>query len=358
MTSYEGKNKRTVNFLRTIYFDYPEWTMCGVSLMPATWMRYREELEALVRAHPRLFPGYRQGQAKFDGPFGIMCEQGRKVDCWGCGWNSIRRGLDSYIELHPLADWAAFDTWRPPDPLREGFFHTRDWEAVARDLQAARERGDLATGGGLQHGCFYMLLYYLRGFENLMLDLATDDPRLGRLIEVILDYNTTVVGKYLELGAEYMSFGEDLGNQKALPISPAMWRKFIKPGYERMMGPCRDRGVPVYLHSDGHILEIIPDLIEVGVRVLNPQIRANGLPGLQEYAKGRVAINLDLDRQLFPFASAAEIEDHIHGAYQALRMKEGGLMLGAECEPDVSLENIEVICRTLEEVCNLPEPEG
>jgi hypothetical protein len=101
-------------------------------------------------------------------------------------------------------------------------------------------------------------------------------------------------------------------------------------------------------------LEIIPDLIEAGVRVLNPQIRANGLSGLQAYAKGKVAIDLDLDRQFFPFATPAQIEDHIAEAFEALYLPEGGLMLHAECEPDVPLENIETICTTLERICEPP----
>ena len=103
-----------------------------------------------------------------------------------------------------------------------------------------------------------------------MVDMAIDEPRLWTLIGMIQDYNVTVVEKYLEAGAEYMSFGEDLGLQHGLPISPTMWRKYIKPTYEAMHGRCRDAGVPVYQHTDGQILEIVPDLIEVGVRILNP----------------------------------------------------------------------------------------
>lgn len=358
MDRYAGKNKRTVNYLKTIYFDYPEWTIAGLSLMPATWLKYREELEDVVLRHPRLFPGYRKGQTSFDGPWSPMYTPGFKTDAWGCGWNSVTPGLDSYIEVHPLEDWAAFDTWQPPDPLRDSSWGPRDWEGVAKSLERARANGDLAVGGGLQHGHFYMLLYYLRGFENLMMDMATDDPRLHRLIDIVTGYNVAVVRKYLELGVEMMSFGEDLGNQKALPISPQMWRTFIKPGYEATMGPCRDAGIPVYLHSDGHILEIIPDLIEVGVRVLNPQIRANGLAGLQQVARGRVCLNQDLDRQLFPFASPAEIEDHIAAVHAGLNLPEGGLMLSAEAEPDVPLEIIDVIAGTLERVCNLPDPDS
>jgi len=202
-----------------------------------------------------------------------------------------------------------------------------------------------------------MQLYYLRGFESLMLDLATGDSRLDKLIAIVLDYNVTVIQRYLELGAEIMGFGDDLGLQRSLPMSPEMWRKILKPCYEAMFGPCRDRGVPVRMHSDGHILEIIPDLVETGVRVINPQIRANGLEGLQHVAKGKVAIDIDLDRQLFPFATPAEIQDHIHEILGGLYLKEGGLIVHAECEPDVPLENIEAICRTLETACRLPAPE-
>jgi len=54
MLSYAGRNRYTVNFLKTLYFDNPEWTICRVGLMPATWMRHREQLEELVLAHERL----------------------------------------------------------------------------------------------------------------------------------------------------------------------------------------------------------------------------------------------------------------------------------------------------------------
>jgi hypothetical protein len=81
------------------------------------------------------------------------------------------------------------------------------------------------------------------------------------------------------------------------------------------------------------------------------------LKGLQDTAKGKVALLQDLDRQLFPFASPAQVEDHINEVYEGLYLPEGGLMLYAECEPDIPLENIEAICTTFEKVCNPPEPE-
>ncbi len=355
MISSSGKNSRTVNLLKIIQFDRPGWVPAEVGIMPAAWMKYREDIEKIVLRHGRLFPGYRKGSKDFDEIPGPLYEEGLHTDCWGSVWRNIQRGLDSIVVREPLADWADFKSWRPPDPFTDDLFGPRDWQSAKRSIDAARCRGEVAMGSGLPHGFFYMRLMFLRGFEGLMLDMASGDSRLDELIAIVENYNVAVLARFLEMGVECVACGEDLGMQHALPMSPQMWRKFIKPSYEAIFGPCRDRGVPVFLHTDGHILEIIDDLIDTGVRMLNPQVRANGLSGLVEQARGKVAIKLDLDRQLFPFATPREIEDHIEGAFEALYMKEGGLMLYAEIEPDVPLENIETICSTLESVCRLPE---
>jgi len=118
-----------------------------------------------------------------------------------------------------------------------------------------------------------------------------------------------------------------------------------------MFKPCREAGSHVAFHSDGHILDVVGDLIEAGVTVINPQIRANTLEGIVSTLKGKVCINLDLDRQLFPFAKPQEIRKHIEEAVSRLGSKDGGLMLSAEVGPDVPLENIEAICKTFEELC-------
>jgi hypothetical protein len=81
------------------------------------------------------------------------------------------------------------------------------------------------------------------------------------------------------------------------------------------------------------------------------------LEGLKEVAVGKVAINQDFDRQLFPFASASDIENHIHETHEALNLPQGGLMFYVEIEPDVPLDTVNVILTVLEEVCQPPEPE-
>jgi hypothetical protein len=123
-----------------------------------------------------------------------------------------------------------------------------------------------------------------------------------------------------------------------------------------MFRRCVDGRIPIYLHTDGHILEIIPDLIKAGVTILNPELRANGLDALAQVAKGKVVLHVEVDAQLLAFASPSEIASHVEEIYDVLHMPAGGLMLLAEFTPDVPLENAAAALDVLEKVCNPPQP--
>ncbi len=357
MLSYENRNRVTLNRLKTVFFDFPEWTPAAAYFLPAVWKKYGRDLEDLVLSHPRLWPGHkRQDPSRFGEVTDVFMKAGRFTDCWGVVWENVAEGLSSHPVAAPLSDWDALESYRPPDGLRDGPTGPReDWNALARRMAESRAAGGLASAGPLIHGFMFMYLFYLRGFENFLIDVATDDPRLPRLIKMVEDYNFAVIRKTLECGAEWISFGDDLGMQHALPMSPAHWRKYIKPSYDRLLAPCRHAGAAVYLHTDGKIVEIIPDLVEVGVDVLNPQLRGNELEGWVRVAKGNVCLNQDLDRQLFPFATPSQLADHVAEVHDALHDPRGGLMLVAEISPDIPLANIEAIAAALEKVCRLPE---
>jgi len=345
------KTERVRNYLKAAHFDHPDWVPAAVSILPAAWLKYGQELEDVVLGHPKLFPGYNEGQFKTM-TLGRRHQVGRWQDAWGVVWDNAVAGISSIpVECEaPLRDWAAFDRYVPPDPLKiDDLGNPIDWGQRAEHIAKTKENGGLASGG-LSHGFMYMRLFYLRGFSNLMLDIATRDPRLDKLIKMVLNHNVTLVRKYVSLGIEHLGSGDDLGMQTALPMRPEDWRRYLKPCYDAIFGPCRNREITVYLHTDGHILPIISDLIDCGVNIINPQIRANGLDGLVRFAKGNVCIRLDLDRQLFPFAAPSDLRKHIREAMDALYMPEGGLMLSAECAHDVPIENIRAICETFEEI--------
>lgn len=356
MRDYSGRNHQGENMLRVIHFDHPEWTPVLVGFLPAAYTKYGEKLDDVRLAHPRLFPTFKPGQPMTAQDLYVA---GKTTDCWGCVWDNLHEGMVGQVVGHPLADWKDFEGWkaRRPDPLKDGLLGPRNWDAYARHIQEKKRLGHFSPDHMLAHGFHYMLLCDLCGFTQVLMDMAMDEPKLHELVSVLMEYNAGTVRKQLELGTEFLGLAEDLGMQDRLPVSLDLWRKFVKPGYECTAGQARDRDIPVFLHSDGCILSIIPDLIETGIRVLNPQIRANGLQGLKDVAKGRLTICVDLDRQLFPFASPGELREHIRTVHETLSMPEGGLILNIEIGQDVPLESMDAIFSEVETVCNLPDPE-
>jgi len=309
--------------------------------MPATWQRYREELEELVMRYPIIFGPYEKGSKDFDA-FSGTYREGEYTDEWGCVWKNVQPGLDALVVGNPLLDWSNFKDYEPPDPLAG-----RDWEAIENRFEEAKKEGRLAVGG-FPHGFMYQRLYYLRGFENLMVDIATDSSSLHELIDMVFQYNMKQVEKFLEIGANMMHFGDDLGIQNRLPMSPEHFSKYLGPCFAKIFGACREAGVHVYLHTDGHIVEIMEDLIEYGVTILNPEDYPNGLDAIASKCKGKVCVDLTFAQQYFPIFSPQEIFDYFEEVLVKLGAKEGGLMWYAEIEPDVPKKNIEVICQAIE----------
>ena len=337
------------NWLRAIEFRYPERIPCSVSLSPATWHKHRESLEEVVLSHRRLFPDFEKGDVDFDEfPRGY---QGYYRDNWGCLWHTLEEqtGIEGQVIESPLADWAAFDCYVPPDVQTLTERGTRDWAQIKADMEARARQGLPRVGDGER---LFDRLYLLRGFENLMIDIATDDACLPKLIDMLLEHELALVRHWLEVGVDAVGFHTDIGTQNALMISPEQFRKYIKPMFTEIFTVCRDAGAHVLLSSDGKLLEIVDDLIECGVSLHDPQLRANTLDGIRAAYKGRMCINLDLDRQMFPFCSPRDITRQVAEVVEALGSPEGGLMIcGSVSGANVSLANIDALCGSLEELC-------
>jgi len=339
------------NYLRNASFQGPEWVPCGVSISGASWLQWREEMEEVVARHPILFPRFRKGQRDFDSmdPGPAHRRGQRFTDAWGCVWRSEIDGLEGQVVRSPLADWEAFDSYVPPDPLVTGDRGPADWDGARKRVARAKKGGRL-TWGSVPHGFLFMRLYYLRGFDNFMMDVAQDDPRLDRLCRMLLDHNLTIVNQWLEMGVDAISFGDDLGTQTASMLGPKHFRRWIQPGYEALFGPCRQAGVHVMLHSDGYIMDIMDDILASGVSIINPQDLCNGIDPLAREVKGRACIRLDVDRQtIVPFGTPAEIRGLIEEEVRKLGSPEGGLELICGIYPPTAPVNVDAVCSAMEE---------
>jgi uroporphyrinogen-III decarboxylase len=211
---------------------------------------------------------------------------------------------------------------------------------VAKDLQQASEDGRLAAMG-LQHGHTFLRLLDLRGYENLIYDMADGEPRLWELIEMVEAFNLFFVRRYVELGAEWISYPEDLGMQRGPMLSQAHFRRYIKPTYQRLMAPAREAGCIVHMHSDGDIRTLADDLVEGGVQVLNLQDLVNGIDWIAARFAGRICIELDIDRQAVTrFGTPGQIDALIRKEVEKLGRKKGGLMMVYGLYPGTPLENV------------------
>ena len=308
--------------MRSLRNEYPEFIPVSLGVLPSAWSKYRGELERIAAQYPLLFANPPKGERDYEAMVRGTYAAGRHVDAWGCVWENIHHGQEAIVTGHPLA-------------RRED---VRGYRAPEADV-------------GIPHGFMFLRLTDLRGFEEMMIDFAEEPPELSMLIDTVLEYNVRQVRRLLDAvnpeDQPILYFGDDQGMQTSLPIRPETWRKYLKPCYSRLYAMCRERGHIVYMHTDGHIIEIIPDLIECGVDIINPQFRANGLDNLVAVCKGKVCVDLDLDRQLFPFCTPDDIDAHVREAVEKLGAPQGGLWLKGEIDDGVPLENIEAVCSAL-----------
>jgi len=322
-------------FFRNINLDGEPEVRSNIHIWYQVWKKFGDKLNWLESFSPHVSVGIARNSNRLAGS--------QATDIWGCKWLYPIESHDGLCVEHPIASWSELSNYQPPVP--DNF---TDWEQAKKNIDNAKSSGRIAHGG-TDHGFIFLRLTYLRGFENLMLDIAEERPELDELISIVENYWFEVVKRWVELGVDIIGFGDDLGLQNALPINPKAWRRYIKPSYKKLFSFCRSNNVHVSLHSDGYIVDIIPDLIECGVSRLNPQDLVNGLDNLARLAKGKIFLHLDIDRQnVMVFGSPEEIDEHIFNCIKTLGSKNGGLSLIWYVFPPTSIKNIEAGARAMD----------
>ena len=316
---------------------------------PACWHHYPQEvLFELMAEHPLLFPDFNSQNITLPEP--APWERAGKpyTDAWGCIWETTDDGITGSVTKHPLTDWDDLQNFTQPDPAKTNGMAAIDWAIVKDKILKAEEQGKFGVGS-LEHGHAFLRLSYLRGYENFLLDMADGEKRLWQLIEIVESFSAEIVQCYLDCGVAMMRYPEDLGMQFGPMLSPEQFRTYIKPIYEHLMAPVRKTGCMVHMHSDGDIRALAGDLIISGVDALNLQDLVNGIDWIAANLKGRLCIDLDIDRQQITcFGNPEQIEELIRREVQMLGSPEGGLMMIYGLYPGVPLENVKAIADAME----------
>ena len=269
-------------------------------------------------------------------------------DIWGVGFVPSRTEHGEYMELaeNPLREvesvaqldrhrWPSADWW--------------DYSDIPEQAKACGDKWVWAHSRGI-----FELSWFLRGFENFLMDMSTNVPLAEAVMDRVQAYLMERTERILRAGGggiDMMEYNDDVGCQLGLLLSPEMWRRFLKPRMAAFIRLCRKYAAAVRYHSCGGVRAIIPDLIEIGVDVLNPvQATAAGMEptALKRDFGARLTFNGGVDtQQLLPFADAGQVRRETRRLIDVVG-KGGGLILAPThvFQGDVPLANILAVYET------------
>ena len=273
---------------------------------------------------------------------------GTFTDLWGITWRQAHYGDGCYyweLEHCPLAEATIEDleTYPWPDLDDPGFF-----AGLAEDCKELYQETDYAiiADGGFKS--FWELGYMLRGFEQSLTDLALNPEFTSALMHKLLEMNLTMTGRFLEAVGPYIQVfraGDDLATQKARLMSPATFDAVLRPVYKEFFDFVKSRtDAKIFFHSCGNAVEVIDDLVDVGVDILNPvQVSAMGdMAEVKARFGDKIVFWGGIDTQrVMPFGSVDDVDAEVK-----LRIRElgpgGGFVVAAvhAIQPDVPPENI------------------
>ncbi len=227
-------------------------------------------------------------------------------------WDTFEGRRDSlsaagvFAECEDVREIEAFD-WPDPDHL--------NLDSVIEESKYAYESG-LAVFGGMWCPFFHVLSDFF-GMENYFCKMYTHPEVVHAATERVVDFYVRANRRVLRATGQYLIagfFGNDLGTQQNLMISPESYDAFIHPYILRIIGTIREAGLKVAMHSCGAVDRIIPQLIDAGVEILHPlQARAKEMDaaGLAARYKGDLTFMGVSTQWLLPFGTAKQVYDEV-----------------------------------------------
>jgi uroporphyrinogen decarboxylase len=260
------------------------------------------------------------------------------TDYWGIRW--VKKYDFNQIASHPLAN-------ATPDELLRYEFPYSHIEDLLQSMTPIIEDGDDYFIGCDVSPCAFEMYWRLRSMENTMLDIA-EDPGLARqMLSRCVDFSIALSEKAIQrYSIDWLWTGDDVASQQGMMISPRTWRALIKPELARVCAVAKAHHLWLAYHCCGALRPIIPDLIEIGMNVLNP-VQSN-CPGmdpleLKEEFGRQISFMGGVDTQeLLPHGTANQVCRETTRLIEGMTTDGGGYILAAShtIPPETPDENI------------------
>jgi uroporphyrinogen decarboxylase len=305
---------------RTLEFDAPARVPRNLWLLPWAATRYPDTLAELADRFPDDFAGPPVHYAEQPKAVGNAYVIGEYTDEWGSTFDSIQAGVIGEIKRPLVATWEDGPKVRPPVECL-----TFDIDAV----NAFCKQTDKWVNGGCCARPFERM-QFLRGSQNLYIDIALRPPEFIELLNRVHGFYLDELEHWAQTDVDGLNFMDDWGSQRALLISPKSWRELFKPLYRDYIELAHHYGKKIFMHSDGYITDVIPDLIELGLDALNSQVFCMGVEELGAKFAGKLTFWGEIDRQhILVDYSVSEVKAAVRRAKAAF-WRNGGAI--AQCE--------------------------
>ncbi len=324
----------------TLEFSAPESVPRQIWILPWAEEHYPNEVARLRNEFPDHIlaaPGLYHAPLP---AVGSRYQKGLYIDEWGCRFSNIHGGVLGIVKDPLLKDWGDLDRFKAPDA------------ALAVDCDAVnafcRSRDEFVLAGTLVRP--FERLTFIRTMEQAFLDLAEQRSELFELLRRIHAHYVKEVEAWARTEVDAIVLMDDWGTQQRMMIAPESWRQIFKPFYREYCEIARHHGKYVFMHSDGCIMDIIPDLIEVGVQALNCQIKTMGAANLGRRFRGLITFWGEMDRQeLLALASLDDVRRAVAEVHAHLFL-EGGMIAQCEFGPGAKPENVFEVFRAWREL--------
>lgn len=270
---------------------------------------------------------------------------GTNRDIWGAHRQKVEHAFGAYEEFAswPLQNAQSVDdlkTYRWPEPDW--------WDFSALPRLVAQMDSHQQYHLRFRIGSVFEIAWQLRGMQEFLMDLASQ-PELPRYIMQRLgEVHVENLRRVLDLIGDRLDmvyFYDDVATQNSLMISPAMWRADVRPLHRALAELAHGRGLPVMYHCDGAIYRLIPELIDMGIDVLNPiQPDAKDMDGYRLKAEfgERLAFHGGIDIiKTLPRGTKDEVMAEVRDRVNVLGQGGGYILCSSHhIQPDTPLENI------------------
>ncbi len=272
------------------------------------------------------------------------------TDEWGVTWRSVPYetpfGTGHYTEMvrHPLAEDGAISQYHSPDPNRPELYRDAQWT-----IEQFKDEFWIV---GVTVTTIWEAGWGLRGYERLLSDLVTNPDLAEAILDIPYNYHLTAAKRLVEMGVDMVWIGDDVGTQRAMLMSPKHWRRFLKPRMASFIAALKaiNPQVKVAYHTDGTVWPIIPELVEIGLDILNPVQPACMDPAeLKRLYGDRLCFWGSIDEQdTLPFGTPEKVHHEVITRLKTIG-QDGGLIMGPthHIQLDTPLENFWAMVDTI-----------